>query len=336
MVLLRHLIASVVFAEVVLSDSVPQDIADKFGAKCLDGSAPTFELTRNVSSTSWVLFLEGGGWCQGPDENATLTSCAQRAGLVWPPTDASQLRDHDAGDASSAEVLKTRSNIPAPAPADIGGVMAQDGAVNPDFYTWNKVFIHYCDGASFGSSREEPINVSTRDGAPAQMWMRGRNNFDAVISYLQSDVGMGNATEVILSGGSAGGLAVFYNLDHLATLLPSNVRLTGFPDAGFFLDAADERGEYAYRAGFIGADPVWNVTGSGGTNLKCLEANPTATWKCLMAPYLASFITTPYFVMNAIYDAYQTANVRWYSTRAAIAQHCLAITALMAFFCHRS
>jgi len=28
---------------------------------------------------------------------------------------------------------------------------------------------------------------------------------------------MGAATDVILSGGSAGGLAVFYNLDHLAT-----------------------------------------------------------------------------------------------------------------------
>ena len=45
------------------------------------------------------------------------------------------------------------------------------------------------------------------------------------------------ATEVILSGGSAGGLAVFYNLDHLVTLLPPNVRVTGFPDAGFFMDA---------------------------------------------------------------------------------------------------
>jgi hypothetical protein len=72
----------------------------------------------------------------------------------------------------------------------------------------------------------------------------GRNNFNAVIGYLMSTVGMGNATEVILSGGSAGGLAVFYNLDHLATLLPAGVRLTGFPDAGFFLDGESVDGVY--------------------------------------------------------------------------------------------
>lgn len=107
-----------------------------------------------------------------------------------------------------------------------------------------------------GSSRTNPIPVSTKSGQPAQMWMRGRNNFDAVIGYLQSTLGMGNATEVILSGGSAGGLAVFYNLDHLATLLPQGVRLTGFPDAGFFLDALTVDGSYVYRQNFIGADPV--------------------------------------------------------------------------------
>jgi hypothetical protein len=82
--------------------------------------------------------------------------------------------------------------------------MAQDPAVNPDFHTWNKVFLHYCDGGSFGSSRVDPIPVSTHAGQPAQMWMRGRNNFDGVVSYLMSTLGMGSATEVILSGGSAG------------------------------------------------------------------------------------------------------------------------------------
>lgn len=39
--------------------ALPQDIADKFGAKCLNGQAPTYEITRNVSETRWILFLEG-------------------------------------------------------------------------------------------------------------------------------------------------------------------------------------------------------------------------------------------------------------------------------------
>jgi hypothetical protein len=182
--------------------------------------------------------------------------------------------------------------------ADIGGVMGQEPKTNPDFYTWNKVFMHYCDGASFGSGR-----VDAYQGK----WYRGRNNFNAVISYLQFTLGMNNATEVILSGGSAGGLAVFYNLDHLATLLQPTTRLTGFPDAGFFLDGANaESGAHNYRNSFIGADPLWNVTGSGGTNLACLaDQKAGEEWKCLMAPYIAPYIKTPIFVMNSAYDAWQ-------------------------------
>jgi hypothetical protein len=65
--------------------------------------------------------------------------------------------------------------------------------------------------------------------------MRGRANFDALIDTLQSVHGMASATEIVLSGGSAGGLAVFYNLDHLADsdLVAPHIRLTGFPDAGY-------------------------------------------------------------------------------------------------------
>jgi len=186
--------------------------------------------------------------------------------------------------------------------------MSQNSMVNPDFYTWNKVFLHYCDGSSFGGGRVEPY-VSTHGGKPAKMWFRGRQNFNAMIHFLKTEFTMGDATEVILSGGSAGGLGVFYNLDHLATLLPDGVRLTGFPDAGFFLDAKNSSGEYQYRQNFIAADPVWNVTGSGGTNLGCLSAYKGEEWKCLMAPYIAPYIKTPIFVMNSAYDAWQMTNV---------------------------
>lgn len=150
--------------------------------------------------------------------------------------------------------------------ADIGGIMAADPAINPDFYDWNKVFMHYCDGASFGGGRVDPIAVKTRAGKPASLWMRGRNNFNAVIADLQRNHNFKGTglTEVILSGGSAGGLAVFYNLDHLASLLTlatspgdTSPRVTGFPDAGYFLDeAVYSSGEHAYREQFQGRPRV--------------------------------------------------------------------------------
>ena len=192
------------------SRTVPQPTADKHGAKCLNGAAPSVEIRLNASSTKWILFLEGGGWCYGATSNATIASCASRGGFVPGEPSASGYRGVQ----------------------DYGGVMGSSPETNPDFYTWNAIFIHYCDGASMGSSRTDPIAVKDHKGNPAKLWMRGRNNFNAVIDDLLMTQGMGKATEVILSGGSAGGLAVFYNLDHLVTLLPPSVRVTGFPDAG--------------------------------------------------------------------------------------------------------
>ena len=238
-----------------------------------DGShAGSHALCRPAGhSTQWILFLEGGGWCYGPNATLTIASCAHRAGDL-PPSG-----QH--GIAGGGQ--------------DYGGILGADPVRNPDFYTWNAAFLHYCDGASFGSSRPDPITVKDRQGRPALMWMRGRNNFDALIADLQERQGMSAASEIILSGGSAGGLAVFYNLDHLAEMVPG-VKLTGFPDAGYFLDAQSVSGEYEYRANFQGADPVWNVTQSRGTNLHCLESYPTSEhWKCLMAPYILPHVQTP-------------------------------------------
>ena len=65
------------------AEILPQAFADKFGAKCLNGSPPPFEVQLNSSSTKWVLFLEGGGWCYGLDASSTKHSCAGRAGGTW-------------------------------------------------------------------------------------------------------------------------------------------------------------------------------------------------------------------------------------------------------------
>jgi hypothetical protein len=81
--------------------------------------------------------------------------------------------------------------------------------------------------------------------------------------------------------------------------------------AGFFLDGAHAvDGAHNYRNNFIGADPVWNVTGSGGTNLACLaDQKAGEAWKCLMAPFIAKYVKTPIFVMNSAYDAWQMGNI---------------------------
>ena len=192
---------------------VPAATAAEFGAACLDGSAPSMYVRTAAGATEWVLFLEGGGWCFGSTPSETLQSCAARS--------------RSGGGSSSYNT----ASVP-----DYGGVLSSDPALNPRFHGWNMVFLKYCDGSSFGGGATAPRSAG-RQYNDSLISFRGRANFDALIADLRRSFGMHKATEVILSGGSAGGLAVFYNLDHLADLLGPSVLLTGFPDAGFFSDA---------------------------------------------------------------------------------------------------
>ena len=101
----------------------------RYGAKCLNGAAPTVEVRLNKSSTKWVLFLEGGGWCYGATENATIASCASRGGFV-------------PGGAAALASASARLRAGKFSGADYGGIMGSSPDTNPDFHTWNAIFIH--------------------------------------------------------------------------------------------------------------------------------------------------------------------------------------------------
>jgi len=184
--------------------------------------------------------------------------------------------------------------------------MSMNTTMNPHFATWSKAFIKYCDGSSFTSNREAPVVFNG-----LMYWHRGRPNFDAVVAELISHYRLDTATEVILAGGSAGGLAALLALDHFAQRMGTSVRVTGLPDAGFFLDAPNVSWQYDFRSKFQEADAsMWNSTLSGGTNLACLKAQRHAdAWKCLMAQYVVPHIKTPYFLMNSAVDFWQIQNI---------------------------
>jgi hypothetical protein len=69
------------------------------------------------------------------------------------------------------------------------------------------------------------------------VYFRGRANLVAVTAYLRSNLGLNdNVTDIVLSGGSAGATSAYAVLDTFAGWFPK-ARVTGAPDAGFFLDA---------------------------------------------------------------------------------------------------
>lgn len=60
-----------------------------------------------------------------------------------------------------------------------------------------------------------------------------RQSFEAIVEDLVANYGLGDATHVMLTGSSAGGLGTFHNVDLLAERLPNAV-VKGAPVAGWF------------------------------------------------------------------------------------------------------
>jgi hypothetical protein len=221
--------------------------------------------------TRWVVFIEGGGWC------FSNSSCAARA----------------LGGGGSSRGL--------PSTMDVGGLLSPNATINPRFATWSFAFLKYCDGSSHSSNATAPVYGGVK---VPEMWHRGRPNLAAQISHLLTAEGMAGATDVILSGGSAGGTSVFLGLDYVATLLPPTTRLVGAPDAGFFIDAAtyQNSSEHFFQQEFIGGDAQWNSTGSGSLNADCLAAFAGSPWKCFFPENAAPYVHTPWHAMMAAYD----------------------------------
>jgi hypothetical protein len=98
-------------------------------------------------------------------------------------------------------------------------------------------------------------------GSNAQLYMRGVQILDGILGDLEESFGMlSNATEMIVSGTSAGGLASYLHsgatiqrappraprafahcslrrAGYIKSLLRASARVVAAPDAGFFLDA---------------------------------------------------------------------------------------------------
>eukprot|EP00966_Prymnesium_polylepis_P063037 1463027-Prymnesium_polylepis.1 len=84
--------------------------------------------------------------------------------------------------------------------------MNGDCGINPDFCQFNRVYLKYCDGNSFSGNRADPVYVAgpTSGKSPKPLYFRGRRILDAVLDTLAADYGLRTATDVLLTGCSAG------------------------------------------------------------------------------------------------------------------------------------
>ena len=156
-------------------------------AVCLDGSPATYYLSKGSNATKFLFHLQGGGWCQTITECLTRSKTALGTSIHYP----------------AFMDLRTVDQPPAPAGHVQTGHDAfdRDEAVNPLFHDWTFVYMPYCDGNSFAGD-----NVS--DGIHP-LHFRGKRIREEVLASLRDTAGLEGATDVVVTGCSAGGAATF-------------------------------------------------------------------------------------------------------------------------------
>lgn len=99
------------------------------------------------------------------------------------------------------------------------------------YANWTKIMFTYCDGALHQGSRDEP--VSYKD---AKLYFRGNKISRSHFKYLIDNYDLLKAEKIMLSGGSAGAVAVMMWGNYLQSLLLNPSIVYNVPDCGIFLN----------------------------------------------------------------------------------------------------
>ncbi|EEC70519.1 hypothetical protein OsI_01625 [Oryza sativa Indica Group] len=248
-------------ADVMVPITILNSAVDK-GAVCMDGTPPAYTWTPGSGGGT------GAGW---PTERRRVCNNARTC------------RFRTASRHGSSDHMERRIAFT--------GIMSSAAADNPDFHSWNRVKIRYCDSGSFaGDAFDEGLKLQ----------FRGQRIWGAVIQHLL-DVGMASAEHVLLTGCSAGGLAAILHCDQLRALLPAAATVKCLSDGGLFLDAVDVAGGRSLRSYYgdvVGLQAV-------APNLPETCTDHLDATSCFFPQNIIDGIKTPIFLLNAAYDVWQ-------------------------------
>ena len=281
------------------------------GAVSLDGSPAAIYIKIDKEINKFVLLQKGGAWC------TSIGDCYSR----------------------SKTTLGSTNNYPTTVDLNLdndifGGepfpILSNNQSYSPQFWNWTKIYLPYTDGGSQVGNLNDPIHLNNNTEI---MYFRGYRILTAIQNYLsninnvcnpKTDLGCGilkDASDIVISGGSAGALSVYLHADQWLDYIPNNqirnprssstspsttttTTVVAIPDSGFFLDYNNVKiNNQSWHD-----EMVWVVEAMNGTNslpTLCLAANPTNRTRCFFAEHVSPFIQVPTFALQSEYDAYQ-------------------------------
>ncbi|CAM9538437.1 unnamed protein product, partial [Ectocarpus fasciculatus] len=236
-------------------------------ARCLDGSPASYLYKKGFESgvDKWMIFFQGGGWCYD------LRMCFRRS--------QSRLGS------SAIEVDDACENA-----LRLGGYLpGASNGIDRVSYNFNLAFVNYCDGGSFSGDAQDDYNGTT-------LYFKGAKIRRAVVTDLMTRFGMHKATDIVISGSSAGGKA-----NHLACTDTGQPPRFGAKAVGnppkFFFEQYDEKDNVvSYPKSMRSLFHFMNI--SIGASPACLRQHPAAPSDCMFAQHLLPTMKSPLFVIQ--------------------------------------
>jgi len=251
-------------------------------ALCNDGSpaAYYFRQGHGNGTNRWIIRLQGGGWCY----DQASCEARQKNSLYWTTSNVcpASLLDNETISGVGHE-----------------GILSSDPVQNPHFYDANHVWMWYCSSDSHIGNRTAAESINGWN-------FLGKNIIKALVNHLlyTQNPSMLSATEILLTGDSAGGVATFNNVDFIGQLIAPTlpkVHYRAFVDCGWFLDIpAFGNDQFSFQGVARDLFSNWNVM----YDESCLENYGTGNeWKCFHAQYAWPFIETLTFWQEFQFDA---------------------------------
>jgi Pectinacetylesterase len=98
-----------------------------------------------------------------------------------------------------------------------------------DFNDWTFIYLPYCDGGSFSGLKINPIEAYN-----TSLHFRGASNLAFALNDAIAHYNLTNVNQLVVTGGSAGGLSTILHVDRIAKMFNANV-VGGLPQAGYFM-----------------------------------------------------------------------------------------------------
>ena len=168
----------------------------------------------------------------------------------------------------------------------------------------------------FGGNRDEP-DIVTVNNEQVLLYSRGHRILKGVYKDLLNNRGLSNATDIVITGSSAGGLATWLHSDWiynnlLKNKISKNCYVSALPDSGYFINSNGYHGKTNYSNGLKWVFNNGNLS-YGSVNSDCINyyggQDDINAVNCVFAQNIAPFVNIPLFALNSKYDSWQTENI---------------------------